>query len=169
MSTNARHLKAHVHKKGHFCGIRRDPILWSKDQRRKKLSKKWFHGSKKDQKKLSNETQIRQHKNIIIGVERQKKSWHNDFLPKFYLKENAFIWKQKSVGPDLLATSFSRKNRPQNPTCCWLSLTWYTINCMEQILYSSALTTLAMLRHTIPLLLSTRNGSKSSRSTIKFH
>ena len=98
-----------------------------------------------------------------------KKSWHNDFLPKFYLKENAFIWKQKSVGPDLLATSFSGKNRPQNPTCCWLSLTWYTINCMEQILYSSALTTLAMLRHTIPLLLSTRNGSKSSRSTIKFH
>ena len=96
MSTNARHLKAHVHKKGHFCGIRRDPILWSKDQRRKKLSKKWFHGSKKDQKKLSNETQIRQHYNIIIGVERQKKSWHNDFLPIFFKKtpsfENRYIY-----------------------------------------------------------------------------
>ena len=37
-------------------------------------AKKWFHGSKKDQKKLSNETQIRQHQNIIIGVERQKKA-----------------------------------------------------------------------------------------------
>ena len=36
-------------------------------------AKKWFHGSKKDQKKLPNETQIRQHQNIIIGVERQKK------------------------------------------------------------------------------------------------
>ena len=158
MSTNARHLKAHVHKKGHFCGIRRDPILWSKDQRRKKLSKKWFHGSKKDQKKLSNETQIRQHYNIIIGVERQKKAdimiSYRFFLRKrLHLKTDIYT----QVGPDLLQPHIF-SNIVQNPTCCWLSLTWYTINWNRYLLLLSTLRC-----DTIPLLLSTRNGSNLNR------
>ena len=133
---------------------------------RKNWAKKLFHEKKTTQIKLSklSRNQNKQHyqSNHWSGTSK-KKLTYNDFSYRFYFKENAFIWKYLIHKLALIYLPHIFSNSPEsNLLLAFSKLVHHQFNGTDLLLLS----TLRCEYDTIPLLLSTRNGSKSSRFRI---